>query len=394
MKAAGFKWVGIVAIAMVLAGCAGAATATAEPETDPEEPFVSVISATGKVVPQRWASLSLPAAGLIGSIDVVEGDEVGEGRVLLSLSGREQLEAALAAAKLEELTAQQSLEQVYLQEETARAMAQEVLATARDEVRKAEYDWTVQQEGYRATDTTIDRARANVVLARERADQAKTAYDNTGGSPYEDPDKARALTAYLGAQSALDSAKRSYNWYVGHPTEIQQAMLDADVALARARLAEAEAAWTDVADGPDPDTLAMAQARLAAARANVEAAQAALRDSELRAPFGGTVGAIRVRPNEWTAPGVPLIDLANLDRLQIETTDLSEIDVARVAVGDPARITFDALPDAEVTGRVVRISPKASEGSGVNYTLWIELDEIPEGLLWGMTAFVDIEGAH
>jgi len=56
-------------------------------------------------------------------------------------------------------------------------------------------------------------------------------------------------------------------------------------------------------------------------------------------------------------------------------------------------ITFDALPGAVTQGRVTRIAPRASAGSGVNYTVWIQLDEVPDGLMWGMTAFVDIEAA-
>jgi hypothetical protein len=77
--------------------------------------------------------------------------------------------------------------------------------------------------------------------------------------------------------------------------------------------------------------------------------------------------------------------------MYIETTDLNEIDVARVQVGDTAIVTFDALPEANVKGIVTRIADKASEGSGVNYTVIIELSEIPEKLLWDMTAFVDIQ---
>lgn len=65
--------------------------------------------------------------------------------------------------------------------------------------------------------------------------------------------------------------------------------------------------------------------------------------------------------------------------------------MAQIAVGDPASLTFDALPDVVVKATVTRIAPKAAEGAGVNYTLTIALDEIPEGLRWGMTAFVDIE---
>jgi hypothetical protein len=54
-------------------------------------------------------------------------------------------------------------------------------------------------------------------------------------------------------------------------------------------------------------------------------------------------------------------------------------------------VTFDALPDVEVAGWVVRIAPKAAEGAGVNYTVSLELESIPPQLRWGMTAFVDIQ---
>ena len=382
----------LAALVLTASGCTlgqGEPTPTASPEAE----FVPVVSATGQVVPVEWASLSLAGSGVVMALPVAEGDLVSKGDLLLQLSGREQLQAALAAAQLEEIAAQQALDQVRSEEELARALAQEALATARDEVRKAEYDWTVQQEGNRASDDTIKRARANVILAQDRVDHAKDVYDGTGGSS-DDPQRAQAQAAYLSAKAALDSARRSYNWYTGHPTEIQQAMLDADVAVAKARLAQAEQDWQDVQSGPDPEVLQMAEARLTQASAAVRAAEAALRDSELRAPFGGTVAAVRLRPHEWAAPGMGLIDIADLSDLQVQTTDLSEIDVARVSVGAPVTVTFDALPEVVVPGRVTRLSPRASEGSGVNYTAWISLDEIPPGLLWGMTAFIDIEAAR
>jgi hypothetical protein len=88
---------------------------------------------------------------------------------------------------------------------------------------------------------------------------------------------------------------------------------------------------------------------------------------------------------------VPVIVIGNLSELQVETTDLNEIDVARISMGAAATITFDALPDVVVEGTVARIATRATAGTGVNYTVVIALDEIPEGLLWDMTAFVDIE---
>jgi len=381
-------------LALVLLAATGCTAGQGDPTVtpSPESEFAPVVSATGQVVPIEYATLSLAGGGIVAELPVAEGDLVKKGDLLVQLSGREQLEAALAAAQLEAIAAEQALDQVRDEEELARALAQSALATARDEVRKEEYDWTVQQEGNRASDDSIDRARANVIVAKDVADEAKDDYDDTPGKS-DSARKANALAEYLSAKAALDAARRSLNWYTGHPTEIQQAMLDADVAVAKARLGLADQAWQDVQAGVDPDVLAMAEARVTQAQTSVRAAEAALRDSELRAPFGGSVAAVHLRPNEWAAPGMALIDLADLSQLQVQTTDLSEIDVARVAVDSPVTITFDALPDVVAQGHVARVSPRASEGSGVNYTIWIALDEAPPGLLWGMTAFVDIEAS-
>ncbi|MEK6221082.1 MAG: HlyD family efflux transporter periplasmic adaptor subunit, partial [Chloroflexota bacterium] len=108
------------------------------------------------------------------------------------------------------------------------------------------------------------------------------------------------------------------------------------------------------------------------------------------APFDGTVTQIYFRESEWVNPGQPVAVIGDLSNLQIETTDLNEIDVARIHVGSTATITFDALPDVEIQAEVVRIATKSSPGSGVNYTVILEMDEIPDNLLWDMTAFVDI----
>jgi multidrug resistance efflux pump len=87
---------------------------------------------------------------------------------------------------------------------------------------------------------------------------------------------------------------------------------------------------------------------------------------------------------------MPVMTLANLDNLRIETTDLNEIDMIRIAPGDPVRISFDALGETVVDGKVLSIARQAAPGTGVNFTAVITMDAPPEGLRWGMSAFVDI----
>jgi multidrug efflux pump subunit AcrA (membrane-fusion protein) len=78
--------------------------------------------------------------------------------------------------------------------------------------------------------------------------------------------------------------------------------------------------------------------------------------------------------------------------LRLETTDLSERDVARVAVGQPARISVEAL-GKDFSGHVTRIATEAGvNGGDTVYTVYVDPDTQPPGLRWGMTATVDIPG--
>ena len=89
-------------------------------------------------------------------------------------------------------------------------------------------------------------------------------------------------------------------------------------------------------------------------------------------------------------PGQVVLTLADLSQLQVETTDLSERDVTEVQLGHEARVYVEAL-NADVPGRVARISPLASTvGGDVVYTVVVDLDEQPEGLRLGMSVEVEI----
>ncbi|MEJ5199873.1 MAG: HlyD family secretion protein, partial [Anaerolineae bacterium] len=99
-----------------------------------------------------------------------------------------------------------------------------------------------------------------------------------------------------------------------------------------------------------------------------------------------------IRPGEPATPGAPLISLADLAEWQIETSDLTETYVARVAEGAAVSISLDALPDLQMTGKVVRIRPLGENRQGdIVYTVVIRPDQSDSRLRWNMTASVIIE---
>ncbi|MGB9605760.1 MAG: efflux RND transporter periplasmic adaptor subunit, partial [Bryobacteraceae bacterium] len=146
--------------------------------------------------------------------------------------------------------------------------------------------------------------------------------------------------------------------------------------------------------------LAAAEARLAQAEARVRAAQAALRQAELTleratlsAPFAGTVVQINLKVGEQPAPGEPAVVLADFSGWRVETSDLTELDVVNVRVGDRVTLTFDALPDLTLPGTVTKIQALGKTYQGdVIYTVTVEPQQWDARLRWNMTATVTIEG--
>jgi hypothetical protein len=77
--------------------------------------------------------------------------------------------------------------------------------------------------------------------------------------------------------------------------------------------------------------------------------------------------------------------------LKIETTDLSELNVAAINIGQPATVYVEAM-DNEFPGEVISISPISDTlGGDVVFKVTIQLDDQPNDLLWGMSADVEIQ---
>lgn len=142
------------------------------------------------------------------------------------------------------------------------------------------------------------------------------------------------------------------------------------------------------------EVLEIADAGVQQAQASVAVAQANLAQGTLVAPHDGTIASVKVIPGEFVQSDEAVITLATLNTLQIETTDLSERDIPNIHVGDPATIFVEAL-DKEINGKVIAISPIASTvGGDVIFKVTVAPGTQPEGLLWGMTAKVEIKGGE
>jgi len=133
------------------------------------------------------------------------------------------------------------------------------------------------------------------------------------------------------------------------------------------------------------------EARLQAAQAELDAAKYKLTQGTLLAPFDSTVVDVNIEPGELAQAGQVTITLADLANMQVETTDLSERDVPSIKPGQTVNVYIEAL-DITVAGEVTKVFPVSDTvGGDVVYPIAIKLDEQPAGLLWGMSAEVEIK---
>ncbi|MEZ4555769.1 MAG: efflux RND transporter periplasmic adaptor subunit [Caldilineaceae bacterium] len=166
----------------------------------------------------------------------------------------------------------------------------------------------------------------------------------------------------------------------------------AELAAAAAEVRSAQAQLDKLRAGTRPEQLAQAEADVAAATARLQQQLVALGKLQLRAPFAGTVATVDVEVGEQVNPGMPVVRLADFSRLQMETEDLTELQVVDVREGGSAAITFGALPDVTVRGTVTSIRPYGETSAGdIVYRVVLTLPEQDARLRWNMTAAVTFD---
>ena len=414
---------------ILLAGCAGRATPVPTPAVTPvptseHRSRTGAVSASGKIAPIQRAELSFPVAGRIQSAAVKEGDRVEADTVLIRLANagaeaaRVEAEAALerTQARLAELKAGPRLEELAVAQAAVDA-AQAQLAKLKDTARPEEI--ASAEAGLAAARADLARVRqgpdanvvaaANAELANAQAvvRQAQAAYDQIKGNPdagrYPQALQLEQATNALSAAQAryrqategsnaadLARAQAGVDQAVAGLARVKAAARPGDIAAAEAEVRRVEAQFDLLKAGARLEAIAAAEADVAQAEGALQRAAADLANTEFRAPFAGTVTALTVNPGEMALPGQAVLTLADLSRLRVETTDLSERDVARVALGQPVSVYVEAL-GSEITGRVASIASEANVVAGdVVYAVIVDLDTLPQGLRWGMSARVEI----
>jgi len=400
------RWILFTITLLLLASCGRASpeptpVVTAPPSQAESAARTGTVSASGEVVPAQQASLSFDTAGRVQSITVNRGETVESGAVLVALD-TSMLEANVASAEAALVVAQAQLALLRSgprPQDVAAAEAQLEAAKARVSEAAARRD----RPDLGASEAEVASAQAEVAatmaehrLADHQHDQTMTCVEVTlpdgetkevcpALGTYEEQARYRmqaASASQTAAQAQLDALLS------GADAEVRAARAGVWAAAAQRDAAQAKVALVQA--GVITEELQVAEAKIVQAEAALQAARVALEQATLRAPFGGTVAAVDISIGETVMPAQAVLILADLERLQVETTDLSELDVGRVAMGQAATVYVEPL-DTKIAGEVTHIAAQATTvGGDMMYTVVIALNEQPAGLRWGMSVEVEI----
>lgn len=349
MKVSKSTWIigGVAALLVAIVAMQAFRSANASPEAQyglvMSLEVAEVVEATGTLEARPFARLDWKTAGIVKEVNVIPGDKVKAGDVLLMLQPS-STSASVASAQADLVTAKKNLEDL-LASDLDRAQAVIDLKDAQEE-----YDEAYRYRRYLENEDRIPQTETRVYLQQ-----------TPKGYTYVTKTKT----------------------FKGPATEDMIIEADNDLALKKAELEEAQRTYDRLKDGPNAEDIIAAQAK-------VDAAQATVNSLSIIAPFDGEVLWVEQQKGDVVSAGEFSVDIADPRNLYVEV-QVDESDIANVKLGDQVQVTIDALP-VTLTGEVMAINPVGEEISGlVKYTVLIGLDRTEDELLLGATVDVTIQ---
>ncbi|MCD6550375.1 efflux RND transporter periplasmic adaptor subunit [bacterium] len=271
----------------------------------------------------------------------------------------------------------------------------ERINNGRDIIKKY-LDLAKEESTYRNIDLAIEKTEENLRIIydalgiiREICD--KPVWQNIVSSTYKmslDNHKSyinSALTNVVGSKQNISLTK------IANKANIDKAQAEVD--SARGALKKAQDNLDLILAPPRQEDIDFYQAQVTQAQAKVDLLRYQINKSILKAPVKGEVVMINKEIGEQVNLGEPVLSLIPQDPFQIEI-DVAEVDIGKVHLGDLAKITLDAFPEKEFSGKVVEIDPAETVIAGVvYYKTKVSLDDIQNYKIEvkpGMTASVDI----
>jgi HlyD family secretion protein len=362
---------------------------------------LSVI-ADGSVTPVTSAGLSFPIGGTVTKVSAALDQRVQAGAVLAQLDDsvlQKQIAQAQSQVDIAQKGQAQAAAQVQLAEKQLAQLqagpTQADIASAQAALNSANANYAEVKQGPSADE--LAQLKAALDNARAARDQAQSAYDRAGGASNPFIGQTTQSLQLQQTTNAYIAALGAYNEARSHPTAAELASAAAQIRQAQDALAQLTPtqAALDVAQAQVDSARtaeALAQSQVTAAQAALDTVKAQASNYVLAAPFAGTVMTLDIHAGEYAAPGAVVMRLADTSAWQIETTDLTELNIAGIGQGTLASMTFDAIPGLELSGKVTRIEPYGQSKQGdIDYTVIITPDQQDPRLRWNMSSKVTLQ---
>ncbi len=216
------------------------------------------------------------------------------------------------------------------------------------------------------TDVLAQVAQLQANLAEVKSRRAET----VAGNRSQEIAQAQAQVEVAQARLNLSSAKVKRNLNLADQGAISRDRLDeliADDASARANLRDAQKKLDLMRAGSRPEAIAQSQAAVAAAAAQLKAAQVTLNDTVIRAPFDGIVTQKYATEGAFVTPTTSASTTTSATSTSIVAiaeglealAKVPEVDIGQIKAGQPVEIAADAFPGEVFTGEVRLVSPEA-----------------------------------
>src|SRR6266851_4815134 len=309
------------------------------------------------------ASLKQVSSARDAGVDLIAAQTSYDSAVSQLTSARAKLDQTRAGATSADLIAAQG----------AVDQAKNALATA-----QAKLDLTMAG----ATDADAIAAQTAVLTAQANLDSAQIKFDGLGVATPQDLQAARAAQA--SAQAGVQTAQAKL-------TQLQAGPTQADLEAAKSSIAAAQASLATKSGSTKPSDVALQQEAVRQAELGVQQAQIDMDNNTLVAPFDGIVGSVTGNPGETAPSGTTgFLTLIDPNAIRVDVT-VDETDVAKVAVGKAATITFDAVPGLTLRGKVISVAPSGTLSQGVvTYPVSISVVSRNQALPGGLTASATI----
>jgi HlyD family secretion protein len=214
-------------------------------------------------------------------------------------------------------------------------------------------------------------------------------------------------------QLAYERSLNRYNQLLEPPDPIEIAVAEAQLATAKAELDAAQREWERIKDGASPAEIAVLQATLDDAirewervkdgpaqedvqilETQISAAQAMLQQTELTAPFDGIITTVDAQPGDQVNFGSLAFQLDDTSHLFVDLY-ISEIDINQVKVGQNVMLTFDSVFAKEYQGKVVDVAQIGTALLGaVSFKVSVEILDADEAVKPGMSSKAEIITNH